>query len=76
MASSLRVAWRGKDTLVTACHVLDREGITDGYGHVSVRVPGAVHSEPTVIELRLVRSPVTEACVLPWSLSVMVSGTL
>jgi L-fuculose-phosphate aldolase len=29
-----------KRTLVTACHVLDREGITDGYGHVSVRVPG------------------------------------
>ncbi|HZR99843.1 MAG TPA: class II aldolase/adducin family protein [Chloroflexota bacterium] len=29
-----------KDTLVTACHVLDCEGITDGYGHVSVRVPG------------------------------------
>lgn len=30
-----------KATLVTACRVLDREGITDGYGHVSVRVPGA-----------------------------------
>ena len=29
-----------KRTLVTACHILDREGITDGYGHVSVRVPG------------------------------------
>ena len=29
-----------KETLVTACHILDREGITDGYGHVSVRVPG------------------------------------
>ena len=28
-----------KQTLVTACHILDREGITDGYGHVSVRVP-------------------------------------
>jgi hypothetical protein len=30
-----------KALLVTASHVLDREGITDGYGHVSVRVPGA-----------------------------------
>jgi ribulose-5-phosphate 4-epimerase/fuculose-1-phosphate aldolase len=30
-----------KRVLVTGCHVLDREGITDGYGHVSVRVPGA-----------------------------------
>ena len=30
-----------KRTLVTACRVLDREGITDGYGHVSARVPGA-----------------------------------
>jgi L-fuculose-phosphate aldolase len=30
-----------KDKLVTACHILDREAITDGYGHVSVRVPGA-----------------------------------
>ena len=29
-----------KRTLVTACHVLDHEGITDGYGHVSVRIPG------------------------------------
>jgi len=29
-----------KHTLVTACRILDREGITDGYGHVSVRVPG------------------------------------
>ncbi len=29
-----------KQTLVTACHILDREGITDGYGHVSARVPG------------------------------------
>jgi len=29
-----------KHTLVTACHILDREGITDGYGHVSARVPG------------------------------------
>jgi ribulose-5-phosphate 4-epimerase/fuculose-1-phosphate aldolase len=30
-----------KKTLVTACRILDREGITDGYGHVSARVPGA-----------------------------------
>lgn len=30
-----------KDKLITACHILDHEGITDGYGHVSVRVPGA-----------------------------------
>ncbi len=29
-----------KQTLVTACHILDREGITDGYGHVSARVHG------------------------------------
>lgn len=30
-----------KRTLVTACRILDREGITDGYGHVGARVPGA-----------------------------------
>jgi HCOMODA/2-hydroxy-3-carboxy-muconic semialdehyde decarboxylase len=30
-----------KQKLVTACRILDREGITDGYGHVSARVPGA-----------------------------------
>lgn len=30
-----------KEKLVTACRILDREGITDGYGHVSARVPGA-----------------------------------
>ena len=30
-----------KEKLVTACHILDREGITDGYGHVAARVPGA-----------------------------------
>jgi len=29
------------DKLITACHILDHEGVTDGYGHVSVRVPGA-----------------------------------
>ena len=30
-----------KEKLVDACHILDNEGITDGYGHISVRVPGA-----------------------------------
>jgi L-fuculose-phosphate aldolase len=30
-----------KRTLVTGCHILDHEDITDGYGHLSVRVPGA-----------------------------------
>ena len=30
-----------KRTLVTACRILDREGVTDGYGHVAARVPGA-----------------------------------
>jgi L-ribulose-5-phosphate 4-epimerase len=30
-----------KQKLVDACHILDNEGITDGYGHISVRVPGA-----------------------------------
>ena len=29
------------EKLITACHILDHEGITDGYGHVSVRVPRA-----------------------------------
>ena len=29
------------EKLITACHILDREGVTDGYGHVSVRVPAA-----------------------------------
>jgi ribulose-5-phosphate 4-epimerase/fuculose-1-phosphate aldolase len=28
-----------KQKLVNSCHILDREGITDGFGHVSVRVP-------------------------------------
>src|SRR6516165_12159210 len=28
-----------KQKLVDGCHILDREGITDGFGHVSVRVP-------------------------------------
>jgi ribulose-5-phosphate 4-epimerase/fuculose-1-phosphate aldolase len=30
-----------KRELVAGCHVLDREEITDGWGHLSVRVPGA-----------------------------------
>ena len=29
------------EKLITACRILDHEGITDGYGHVSVRVPAA-----------------------------------
>ena len=28
------------EKLITACHILDHEGVTDGYGHISVRVPG------------------------------------
>jgi ribulose-5-phosphate 4-epimerase/fuculose-1-phosphate aldolase len=30
-----------KQKLVDGCHILDREGITDGFGHVSVRIPGS-----------------------------------
>ena len=30
-----------KQKLVDGCHILDRQGITDGYGHVSIRIPGA-----------------------------------
>jgi L-ribulose-5-phosphate 4-epimerase len=30
-----------KQKLVDGCHILDREGITDGFGHVSIRIPGA-----------------------------------
>jgi L-ribulose-5-phosphate 4-epimerase len=30
-----------KQKLVEGCHILDREGITDYYGHVSARIPGA-----------------------------------
>jgi L-fuculose-phosphate aldolase len=30
-----------KQKLVDACHILDREGITDSFGHVSIRIPGA-----------------------------------
>src|SRR4030095_6789756 len=29
------------EKLITACHILDHEGVTDGYGHISVREPGA-----------------------------------
>lgn len=29
------------EKLITACHILDHEGVTDGYGHIAVRVPGA-----------------------------------
>src|SRR5438093_3564602 len=29
-----------KQKLVDGCHILDREGITDGFGHVSVRISG------------------------------------
>jgi ribulose-5-phosphate 4-epimerase/fuculose-1-phosphate aldolase len=29
-----------KQKLVDGCHILDHEGITDGFGHVSVRLPG------------------------------------
>ena len=29
------------EKLITACHILDHEGVTDGYGHISVRVPCA-----------------------------------
>jgi ribulose-5-phosphate 4-epimerase/fuculose-1-phosphate aldolase len=29
-----------KEKLVDGCHILDCEGITDGFGHVSVRIPG------------------------------------
>jgi len=28
-----------KAKVVNACLILDREGITDGFGHVSVRIP-------------------------------------
>ncbi|MCE3241699.1 MAG: Class Aldolase and Adducin N-terminal domain [Deltaproteobacteria bacterium] len=30
-----------KEKLIMACRILDHEGVTDGYGHISVRVPGA-----------------------------------
>ena len=29
------------EKLITACHILDHENVADGYGHISVRVPGA-----------------------------------
>lgn len=30
-----------KQKVVDGCHILDREGITDSYGHVSIRIPGS-----------------------------------
>lgn len=30
-----------KQKLIDGCHILDREGITDSFGHVSIRIPGA-----------------------------------
>ena len=30
-----------KQKLVDGCHILDREGITDSFGHVSLRIPEA-----------------------------------
>jgi ribulose-5-phosphate 4-epimerase/fuculose-1-phosphate aldolase len=30
-----------KQKLIDGCHILDREGITDSYGHVSIRIPGS-----------------------------------
>ena len=30
-----------KQKLLDGCHILDREGITDSFGHVSLRIPGA-----------------------------------
>jgi len=30
-----------KQKLVDGCHILDREGVTDSFGHVSIRIPGA-----------------------------------
>jgi 3,4-dihydroxyphthalate decarboxylase len=30
-----------KQKLIDGCHILDREGITDSFGHVSLRIPGA-----------------------------------
>ena len=30
-----------KNKLVDGCHILDREGITDSFGHVSLRIPGS-----------------------------------
>jgi ribulose-5-phosphate 4-epimerase/fuculose-1-phosphate aldolase len=30
-----------KEKLVDSCHILDREGVTDGLGHVSARMPNA-----------------------------------
>lgn len=30
-----------KQKLIDGCHILDREGVTDSFGHVSIRIPGA-----------------------------------
>jgi ribulose-5-phosphate 4-epimerase/fuculose-1-phosphate aldolase len=30
-----------KQKIIDGCHILDREGITDSFGHVSIRIPGA-----------------------------------
>ena len=46
-----------KEKLITACHILDHEGVTDGYGHISVRVPGA--------EAFITIANVSPGCVTP-----------
>jgi len=46
-----------REKLITACHILDHEGVTDGYGHVSVRVPGA--------EAFITIANVSPGCVTP-----------
>jgi ribulose-5-phosphate 4-epimerase/fuculose-1-phosphate aldolase len=46
-----------KEKLITACLILDHEGVTDGYGHVSVRVPGA--------EAFITIANVSPGCVTP-----------
>src|ERR1041385_6887434 len=45
------------EKLITACHILDHEGITDGYGHVSVRVPG--------VDAFITIANVSPGCVAP-----------
>ena len=39
------------DKLITACHILDHEGVTDGYGHVRVRVPARRRLSPSPISV-------------------------
>jgi len=46
-----------KQKLVDGCHILDREGITDGFGHVSVRIPEA--------EALLTLAGVSPGCATP-----------